>query len=452
MGEHSNICFKKEQQFEKTAIKILHNNGFLSTPIKATHPEQGSPKHLMRKGSYTYCVEIKYSRTRTFSKTSAVSIAANLEHYKMNKEWVLLVVVGGEVSLSLDAEFLAINQRTVIVDIKNLLHMAWSDRELYDELVAQLPYSLGDLRPAIPDLLPMPDWNAAYENNENWRVSTIANYETDPNHIVSSGKNTRADLQLFAGGDGAHTNTDSWDNNGNIISIPDTITMDFGSSCIDISDSTEHINLQDSSFPPIPHIGTEHVDSLLHLLERHKNSDSSELKNELHQWKGSKGTSQSLLYEKLCTKVLKRLFSDDLSLWQTQAQSNGRLYRFDMVCKITRDNHKDFWEMAERHFHSKYIVFEFKNYSKKVTQMEITTTGRYLYEKALRGIAIIISPNGTNNNADKAIRGMLREEGKLILSLTNEELIEMLRMQDNGDDPADYLSEKLDALLIDLEK
>ena len=108
--------------------------------------------------------------------------------------------------------------------------------------------------------------------------------------------------------------------------------------------------------------------------------------------------------------------------------------------------------MAERHFHSKYIIFEFKNYSGTVTQMEVTTTARYLYTKALRSVAIIVSPNGFSVHADKAARGALREEGKLLLPLTNAELIGMLQMQDNGEYPADYLSDKLDSLLIDLEK
>ena len=70
----------------------------------------------------------------------------------------------------------------------------------------------------------------------------------------------------------------------------------------------------------------------------------------------------------------------------------------------------------------------------------------------MRGVAIIISPNGMDENAEKAVRGVLRDEGKLILSLTDAELVEMLRMKKYGEDPADFLSDKLDALLIDLEK
>ena len=147
-----------------------------------------------------------------------------------------------------------------------------------------------------------------------------------------------------------------------------------------------------------------------------------------------------------------RLFAEDLTLWREQARSDAGLFRFDLICKIRRESNKDFWEMAERYFNSKYVIFEFKNYSDKVTQKEIFTTVRYLYTKALRGIAIIVSPHGTDTNANKAIRGVLRDEGKLIISLTNDELVRMLQMKEDGEEPTDYLSDKLDELLIDLEK
>jgi len=175
------------------------------------------------------------------------------------------------------------------------------------------------------------------------------------------------------------------------------------------------------------------------------------LRKELAAWVGGKGSS-SYAYEKLCTRTLMRLFADDLTLWNEQAKSNSDLYRFDLICKIKRDNRKDFWETAEKHFNSKYIIFEFKNYADKVTQKEVYTTLRYLYATALRRVAVIISPNGMDAHADKAIRGALRDEGKLILTLTNRDLVEMLDWQKKGRLPADYLSDKLDELLIDLEK
>ena len=54
-------------------------------------------------------------------------------------------------------------------------------------------------------------------------------------------------------------------------------------------------------------------------------------------------------------------------------------------------------------------------------------------------MAIIISYYGTDNNAEKAIRGTLRENGKLILSVNNQGLVEMIEEKKKGREPSGYL-------------
>lgn len=157
-------------------------------------------------------------------------------------------------------------------------------------------------------------------------------------------------------------------------------------------------------------------------------------------------------YEELCIEVLKNIFSDDLALWKTQEKSNKDLYRFDLLCRIKDGNQKSFWALLERYFNSKYVIFEFKNYKEEISQREIYTTERYLYAKALRSVAIMISANGFNENAYWASKGCLRENGKLILLLTSEDLIEMIKIKMDNEDPSDYLLNKLDTLLLELEK
>ena len=182
--------------------------------------------------------------------------------------------------------------------------------------------------------------------------------------------------------------------------------------------------------------------------------EGEELKNRISSWKAERKTAKKYAteYEDLCFHILKYLFNDDLALWKKQVYSNDDLFRFDLICKIKDGSVGGFWNTILRYFNSKYIVFEFKNYSKEITQKEIYTTDRYLYLKALRSVAIIISCNGSSEHANKAIRGTLRENGKLILSLSNNDLIEMINMKINSQFPSDYLYLKLDDLLIDLEK
>lgn len=164
------------------------------------------------------------------------------------------------------------------------------------------------------------------------------------------------------------------------------------------------------------------------------------------------GRSMARKYEEICRSILEYIFHDDLALWRSQQKSNNELYRFDLLCRIKDNIQKPFWSVLERHFNSKYIVFEFKNYNDPVSQKEIYTTEKYLYAKALRCVAIVIAANGFGDNAEWAAKGCLRENGKLIILLNNDDLIEMVKMQKAQDDPSDYLFAKLDELLLELEK
>lgn len=164
------------------------------------------------------------------------------------------------------------------------------------------------------------------------------------------------------------------------------------------------------------------------------------------------GNRTSIIYESVCFDILNYLFADDLFNWKKQQKSNDDLYRFDVICRIKDTDIRNFWKVLQEFFTTKYIVFEFKNYSQQITQKEIYTTDRYLYTKALRSVAIIISRKGASDNAMKAIKGTLRENGKLIISLNDSDLIEMIQWKIDNRLPSDYLYELLDNMLIELEK
>jgi len=93
-----------------------------------------------------------------------------------------------------------------------------------------------------------------------------------------------------------------------------------------------------------------------------------------------------------------------------------------------------------------------KNHSEKISQKEIYTTEKYLYEKALQRVAIIISGKGADENALAAVRGSLRESGKLILCLSDRDILEMIEIKERNEQPTEaFLSAMLDDLLIHLE-
>lgn len=165
------------------------------------------------------------------------------------------------------------------------------------------------------------------------------------------------------------------------------------------------------------------------------------------------GQEQFKDYELLCIEILKYILGDYLTLWEIQEQTDDGLYRFDLCCKIKNGVHQDFFDTIKSYFKTKYIVFEFKNYTDKIGQKEIYTTEKYLYETALRKVAVILSRKGMDAHALKAIKGSLRESGKLILCLSDQDLLKMVDIKAQGEgEPAEFLDELLDGLLIHLEK
>lgn len=164
------------------------------------------------------------------------------------------------------------------------------------------------------------------------------------------------------------------------------------------------------------------------------------------------GTDKSKEYEVLIEKIVKDIFSNELTLFQRQSRTEDGINIFDMICKIKNGTNDDFFTIVEKYYKTKYILFEFKNYSDVIKQGQICTTEKYLFETALRKVAIIITRHGIDKNGMKLAKGILRESGKLIIVLNDEDVKEMIRIYENGEKATIVLERKLDELLTTLEK
>ncbi|SEO25627.1 restriction endonuclease [Acinetobacter sp. yr461] len=163
------------------------------------------------------------------------------------------------------------------------------------------------------------------------------------------------------------------------------------------------------------------------------------------------GWKDASKFEDWCIEALKYLFFEYLTGWQEQSSTVDGLHRRDLVCRV-KDSETEVWQFISHTLRSRYIVFEFKNYSNKITQREIITTERYLYPMALRNCAFIISRKGVSPSAQNIIDGAMREHGKLIISLSEQDLIILLEGKDKGDDPNVNLFNKIDDFLIGLNR
>jgi hypothetical protein len=83
--------------------------------------------------------------------------------------------------------------------------------------------------------------------------------------------------------------------------------------------------------------------------------------------------------------------------------------------------------------------------------MQVYSTERYVSPNALRSICFLLTRHGPNDHATLAAYGALRETGKLLIFLSDSDLIEMLQMRDvqlaNADKVA--MSDSDPTLLLD---
>lgn len=155
-------------------------------------------------------------------------------------------------------------------------------------------------------------------------------------------------------------------------------------------------------------------------------------------------------YESWCLACLQYLFEGELSNWREQIRNDDGLSRYDLICRITPT--EEFWQSLITFFHSRYVVFEFKNYRDPLHQESIYLTERYLNRNALRGVGVILARTGFTEGARRACAGSLREQGKLLILLDATSLREMLRLRDEGESISDYLTHLLDDFLMALPR
>lgn len=168
------------------------------------------------------------------------------------------------------------------------------------------------------------------------------------------------------------------------------------------------------------------------------------------------GKKYSGEYEDVCEEILRFLFEANyFNRLTRQHKTKDEHFRMDLIgaLKINQNNEESIhplWQLLVQHYNSHFVVFEFKNYAKEIDQNLIYITEKYLYDSALRNVAVIVSRKGFSKSAKFAAEGCLKEHGKLVFDIKDEDLIEMLNLK--SDKAADYLLEKLEEFLMGISK
>lgn len=175
---------------------------------------------------------------------------------------------------------------------------------------------------------------------------------------------------------------------------------------------------------------------------------SQPLIDRLTKCKPGKTENAHIEFENICSEIIQHLFETEFSQFSGQHTTNDELFRMDMICGLKGT--AEFWKFLLKYYNSKFVIFECKNYSEQISQNLIYITEKYLFSTALRNVAFIISRKGFSENSKSVAIAILREHNKLIIDLTDEDLIFMLKMKESGNEPSDYLLDKVEKFLMSI--
>ncbi len=97
------------------------------------------------------------------------------------------------------------------------------------------------------------------------------------------------------------------------------------------------------------------------------------------------------------------------------------------------------------------VLVEFKNYKdEEIGKEEVNQTRNYL-NRPMGRLALIVSNKKPNDAAHIKRNTIYSEDGKVILFITVEHLIEMLYMKERGEDPADLIMDSVERFYLQYE-
>lgn len=149
-------------------------------------------------------------------------------------------------------------------------------------------------------------------------------------------------------------------------------------------------------------------------------------------------------YEDICIDILNYLFVPPLGKPKIQSRRESGVDIRDAVYPNRNSNEN--WKFIRDDYDAKYIVFEFKNYSKdgsEINKQVLLQIDDYL-KKTIGRFGIICSKKAPNRSGLEKRKDVFIENNKLILFVTNEDLKEMLLRKHKKMDPSDVLIDLID--------
>lgn len=160
------------------------------------------------------------------------------------------------------------------------------------------------------------------------------------------------------------------------------------------------------------------------------------------------GRIEWLSYQHLVGAILERLFCPPLLPPLRENTDALAVNRRDFIFPNYVDD--GFWAFLRSKYSADYIVVDAKNYSGKVKKEQVLQIANYLKPHGAGLFGLIVCRNGGDRSCVLTLREVWIVERKLIITLTDYDLKEMLVAKSSGTQPESIIRQKIEDFRLEL--
>jgi len=156
-------------------------------------------------------------------------------------------------------------------------------------------------------------------------------------------------------------------------------------------------------------------------------------------------------FEDACVETLRFLFVPPLTDPIVQPRTFSGIDRRDAVFPNRNMDTPNNWGHLQKELGARMVLFEFKNYdAEEIGKDEVNQTRNYLTQPMGR-LAVMCCNRLPNEAAHIKRNTIFSEDGKVILFLARDHLVEMLFIKERGDDPSDLIMDMVERFYLQHE-
>lgn len=152
-------------------------------------------------------------------------------------------------------------------------------------------------------------------------------------------------------------------------------------------------------------------------------------------------------FEQVGEKAMRLLLADQVQRWSVPVVTEDGMNRPALVVRLMPRH--DVWAQLSSDLSSRYMTISFLNDPDPASHADLLAAARHLYPKASRSIALVLARSGFEAAWRRAAIELLRDQGKLILTLGQADLRDLLMARDCGDEYHDFFHERANDLFAD---